>query len=126
VSPSFSRTVCIGFTDGTVAGSTPAPGRNELTGGVKPTSPGIIGMPFGIGIGIPAAMLSPLMPGMFIAVGFAADFAPAFSDDGVLAESCVMPGIPAMGSGFFAGGFFCPSVTLGATAMSTAHAAARR
>jgi hypothetical protein len=83
-------------------------------------------MPFGMGIGIPAAMLSPFMPGMFIAAGFVGDFAPAFFDDGVLAESCVMPGIPAMGSGFFAGGFDCPSDTLGAAAMNAAQAAARR
>ena len=83
-------------------------------------------MPFGMGIGIPAAMLSPLMPGMFICAGFAAGFAPGFFDDGVFAESCVIPGIPAMGSGFFAGGFDCPSVTLGATAMSAVQAAARR
>jgi hypothetical protein len=83
-------------------------------------------MPFGMGIGIPAAMLSPFMPGMFIAAGFVGDFAPAFFDDGVLAESCVMPGIPAMGSGFFGGGFVCPSDTLGAAAMNAAQAAARR
>jgi len=122
VSPFSSRTVCVGFTDGTVAGSTPAPGRNELTGGVKPMRPGIIGIPFGMGIGIPAAMLSPLMPGMFMCAGFA----PGFFDDGALAESCVMPGIPAIGSGFFGGGFVCPSVTLGVTAMSAVKAAARR
>jgi hypothetical protein len=72
-------------------------------------------MPFGMGIGIPAAMLSPLIPGMFIGAAFAAGFTAGFFDDVVLAES-----------GFFAGGFVCPRVTLGATAMSAARAAARR
>ena len=82
-------------------------------------------MPFGMGIGIPAAILSPLMPGMFMWAGFAVGFAPGFFDDVALAESCLMPGIPAMESGF-GGGFFWPSVTLGTTAMSAAQAAARR
>jgi hypothetical protein len=71
-------------------------------------------------------MLSPLIPGMFIGAAFAAGFTAGFFDDVVLAESCVMPCIPGMGSGFFAGGFVCPRVTLGATAMSAARAAARR
>ena len=37
---------------GNDAGSTPALGRNGDTGGRNPLSPGIIGMPLGIGMGM--------------------------------------------------------------------------
>ena len=59
VSPSLSRTICVGFAAGSVRRIDAAPGRNDATGGVESTSPGIIGMPFGIGIGIGIAMPSP-------------------------------------------------------------------
>jgi len=66
-----------------------------------------MGIPLGIGIGMPAVMLSPFMPGMpamFADAGLDAGFAAGFLLD-VLVESWAIPGIPAIGSGFFLGGF---------------------
>jgi hypothetical protein len=72
-------------------------------------------MPLGMGIGmlIPLSPLMPDIPDMFIGAaavaGFPAGFAPGLPDVGfflpVSAFMPVIPGIPAIGSGFFAGGF---------------------
>ena len=105
VSPFLRRATSVGLTTGSFIGSTPAPGRNDATGGVSPISPGTIGMPLGMGIGI--AMAPPLIPAMpGIAVVGAGDAA-----GGVFDESGPMPGIPDMPGGIAGGadGGCCPS-----------------
>src|SRR6185437_804076 len=59
VSPDLRLTGAIGFAAGRVARSMSPPGRNAVTGGVNPTSPGIMTIPRGMGIGIDGPM-----PGM--------------------------------------------------------------
>ena len=108
MSPSAKRFTSVGFAAGSRLGSTPAPGRNDVTGGISPTSPGIIGIPLGMGIGMGADMLIPVM---------------SFADVSRFGDC--MPGMPAIPdwAGFFgglAGGCCAPTALVDAQTASAA------
>ena len=84
----------LGLTAGSFLTSMPAPGRNGETGGTRPTNPGIIGMPFGIGIGMDIDDMS-----IESILAFAGAFALARPFD----ESGVIPGMPGIEPGVFGG-----------------------
>ena len=91
------RSTCEGLTIGSVAGSTPSPGRKGVIGGVSPLSAPNIVIPLGIGIGI-------AMPAIPVS-------APIF-----------IPAIPVSAPIFFIGGFCCAAT--GAAKAANASGAA--